>query len=135
MGTATAMRRRHRAEQRFPPTATAPRRARRFIRQALSHAGIRRKGLPAELLTSEVVTDAVSHSPAEISVRVVVDPDVVRVEVSEEPDLVVDIAGESVRRQTARQLVDALATRWDSDLDRDRTTTWFELTTGDSTAR
>jgi len=125
MGVAARLR----AERRYRPSPTAPRRARRFVGEVLEDAGIGSERDPAELLTSEVVTDAVSHAPSEISVRVVVDPEVLRVEVSEDPGLVDDTAGERLRRRTGRRLVDALAMRWDSELDLHRTTTWFELST------
>jgi len=115
------------AERRYMPNVRAPRRARRFVGDFLllvDGADLREN---ADLIISEIVSDAVRQSPSQISLRVTFDRRVLRVEVSDDPGLVAYPSKEAFERHTGRQLVDALASRWGSDADRDRTTTWFEL--------
>jgi anti-sigma regulatory factor (Ser/Thr protein kinase) len=116
-----------RAEWRYPPTPDAPRLARTLVDVVLEHVGAAEVEPEAELLTSEVVTDAVRQAPSQISVRVQVDPDVLRVEVSDDPGVVPEPIDGALERSTSRRLVNAIAARWGSDLDLHRTTTWFEL--------
>jgi anti-sigma regulatory factor (Ser/Thr protein kinase) len=116
-------------EQRYPPTTDAPRLARLLVEDVLAMAGMQRLEPAANLLTSEVVADAVRHGPSDIKVRVQLDPAVLRVEVSDDPGVVTEPVGGSVERRTRRRIVETLAKRWGSDLDLHRTTTWFELAT------
>jgi hypothetical protein len=81
----------------------------------------------ANLLTSEVVSDAVRQAPSEVAVHVEADDEMVRVEVSDDPGLLFSPEAGALERRTGRQVIRALAHRWGSDLDRSRTTTWFEL--------
>ena len=114
-------------EQRYEPSLTAPRRARHLIDEFLQVVDGEDLRDEADLLTSEVVADAVRQAPSQISVRAEFDEGVLRVEVSDDPGLVTDPGAGRFERRTGRQLVEALASSWGSDLDRDRTTTWFEL--------
>jgi hypothetical protein len=115
------------AERRYPPTVTTPAEARRLVEELLEAAGAERLEPTADLLTSELVADAVRHAPSQISVRAAVDPNMLRVEVSDDPGIISEPGPPSVERRVRRRLVETLAHRWGSDLDRQRTTTWFEL--------
>ena len=115
------------AERRYAPTLTAPRRARQFVDEFLEFVSGEDLREAADVLTSEVVADAVRQAPTQISLHVEFDSRVLRVEVSEDRGLVANPDAGEFERSTGRQLVAALAGSWGSDLDRGRTTTWFEL--------
>ena len=114
-------------EHRYEPSVSAPGRARRSLDEFLQVIGCDDLRHEADLLACEVVADAVRQAPSQITMRVEFRDGVLRVEVSDDPGLVSDPRGAVFERRTGRQLVDALAARWGSDLDLDRTTTWFEL--------
>ena len=115
------------AERRFPATPLTPSRARGFVANMLQRWQCHDVVDDANLLTSEVVSDAVRQAPSEVAVHVEADDEVVRVEVSDDPGLIFDTDEAAFERRTGRRVVRNLATRWGSDLDRHRTTTWFEL--------
>jgi anti-sigma regulatory factor (Ser/Thr protein kinase) len=117
----------HTAEERYRPTPDAPRKARHLVEEVLEAAGADELEATADLLTSELVSDAVRHSPSQIMVRAVVDPDVLRVEVTDDPGIVFEPGPRSFEQRARRRLVETMASRWGSDLDLRRTTTWFEL--------
>jgi hypothetical protein len=84
----------------------------------------------AELLVSEVVTDALRQHPSLVTVTV--EPmadDRLKVEVANEPEPA-PADGDPSRpeqRRIARRFVERLSDKWATELDRTRTTTWFEL--------
>ncbi len=116
-----------RAEQRYVPDETAPRAARVFVDEFLADVGAADLEHPAELLTSEMVAEAVRHAPSQVIVRVEFDRSALRVEVTDDPGLIVDPAAGRAEREQCRRHADALAHRWGSTFNRDLTTTWFEL--------
>ena len=118
------------ANERYAPTPLAPGRARRFVDGVLRRWRCDDVAETANLLTSEVVSDAVRQAPTDVAVRVHADDDIVRVEVSDDPGVVTDPDEGAFERRTARQVIRTLATRWGSDLDLNRTTTWFEIKRG-----
>ncbi len=115
------------AERRYPATPLTPGRARRFVATMLQRWHCDDVAEDAHLLTSEVVSDAVRQAPSEVAVHIEADDDVVRVEVSDDPGLLFDDDPGAFERRTGRRVLRNLATRWGSDLDRHRTTTWLEL--------
>jgi hypothetical protein len=115
------------AAERYAPTALAPGRARRFVESMLRRWRCHDVADTANLLTSEVVSDAVRQAPTDVAVRVEADDAVVRVEVSEDPGILADPDEGAFERRTARQVMRSLASRWGSDQDLNRTTTWFEI--------
>ena len=115
------------AADRYPATPEAPRRARAFVNSVLRRWHCDEVADDANLLTSEVVSDAVRQAPSEVAVHVEADDEVVRIEVSDDPGLLFSPEEGALERRTARQVIRAIASRWGSDLDRNRTTTWFEL--------
>jgi hypothetical protein len=117
----------YRADHRYEPTVSAPRLARRFVEEFLTTASSEDLRETADLLTSEVVADAVRQAPSQIRVLLEFDGRVLRVEVSDDPGLLQNASAGRFERRTGSRLVGALANRWGSECDRDRTTTWFEL--------
>ncbi len=117
-----------RVEQRFEPSLTAPGQARRFVDDALQDWDCEELRSDAEVLTGEVVADALRQKPSQVALLVEHTDGVVRVEVSDDPGLIMTTSETAAfERNAARRLMGALARRWGSDADRDRTTTWFEL--------
>jgi plasmid stabilization system protein ParE len=118
--------------RRYVPTPFAPRDARRVVDDLLARWGYDGARASAALLTSELMADALSHSPGSIALLVELGGDALRVEVSDDPGLIPDASAGSVERRVARRLMDKLASNWGSDLDRDGTRTWFSLRTADA---
>ncbi len=117
-----------RAEQYFEPSASTPSEARQFVNEALHRWDRDDVREDAEVLTSEVVSDAVRQKPSQVSLLVEQTEGVVRVEVSDDPGLILNTSESAAfERGAGRRLLQALARRWGTEADRDRTTTWFEL--------
>lgn len=111
-------------------TPEAPADARHFVHDSLDELGCTDAATAsAEQLVSEVVTDALREHPEHLTVRV--EPSAegkVRCEVSTpaSEEIRKDLS-DPMQRRIARRCVDELADDWASDLDRTRTSTWFEL--------
>jgi transcriptional regulator with XRE-family HTH domain/anti-sigma regulatory factor (Ser/Thr protein kinase) len=107
--------------------AGAAREAVSFVANAIPPASLE----TAQLLASELVTNSVKHGPqtreAVVSVNVEVERERLRVEVSDAADRQPAIRQPSGDGGYGLTIVDALASRWDTDRDGDRNTTWFEL--------
>ncbi len=112
----------------IPGSGTAPAAARHFVHDSLD--GLDQPDSlmrAAEQLVSEVVTDSLRQEPNALAVTVDASPDGgVHVEVAHESSAARDETP-SLQRIIARRCLDAYATRWNCDLDRTRTSTWFEL--------
>ena len=108
-----------------------PRQARRFVASAMKTWGLADLVERAELLTSEVVTNAIvhAHSPVHLVVEAHSSSVVVEVKNATAPTQV-DVAGEEVAEADHGRgmvLVDALADRWGSwDVDGGKVV-WFAL--------
>ena len=101
-------------------------RARRLVAAAVENAGVP-AGVrdDAELLTSELVTNAIVHATPPVTLRVAISPDAVSVTVHDAGP-----AGEPDRRRhhgRGLAIVSTLATRCGQWTDDDGTTTWFWL--------
>jgi anti-sigma regulatory factor (Ser/Thr protein kinase) len=117
----------------FDPVATAPAAARHLVRSALEPSPLRALADDVELLTSELVSNAIEHARSAGRLVLELGPTVVRVEVADANPLPPtprvaqpgDIGGRGL------YLVDHLSTRWGVDHDRPSSgkTVWFELTT------
>jgi anti-sigma regulatory factor (Ser/Thr protein kinase) len=111
----------------FPADKNTPRAARDAV--SLVAGDIPSEALEtARLLTSELVTNSVKYGPpAPTSIGVFIDVarDRVRIEVADAADAPPHLTAESGRY--GLKLVDALATRWDTERDGDGNLTWFEL--------
>ena len=115
------------ATRRYEPSSMSARRARQFVDSMLRRWRCDDVREVTRQLTTEVVADAVRHSPSQVAVHVEADDERLRVEVSDDPGIIEHSDGQAFERRAARRLVRRLASRWGSDLDRDRTTTWFEV--------
>jgi len=116
-----------RVEQRYIPDVTTPRQARDFVDEFLAAVGAADLEERADLLTSELVADAVRHAPSQVVVRVAFDRSALRVEVSDDPGIIADPEAGKAERELSRRHAEVLASRWGSSFSRDITTTWFEL--------
>lgn len=107
--------------------------ARHFVRRTLSAWGVDEDTVDnAVLCLSELVTNAIIHTDAGCEVRVVLDRGVLTTTVRDGgSSVVVDLSGVTVDPLAAHgrglQLVDALSTRWGSELDAVGMTVWFML--------
>jgi anti-sigma regulatory factor (Ser/Thr protein kinase) len=121
----------------LPPDASSVRSARTLVRDALGDVGAETL-FSLELLVSEVVTNAVSHADPPVTLRVHVDDQRTRVEVT---DGVRDVPVVRDPPPTALggrgvMFVDRLASSWGTSDDHDgdaAKTVWFELRHDDVT--
>jgi anti-sigma regulatory factor (Ser/Thr protein kinase) len=112
------------------PAAVAE--SRRFMRQTLQAWGVDQDTTDtAVLCLSELVTNAVIHARAGCLVRVVLEAGILTTSVRDggSPNGAVAAPADDPLQVHGRglQLVDALATRWGSELDTEGTTVWFDL--------
>lgn len=113
------------------PRAVGP--ARHVLRDTLSAWGVDQDTVDnAVLCLSELVTNALIHTDAACQVRVVLDRGVLTTTVRDDgPSVVVDLSSVYVDPLAVHgrglQLVDALSSRWGSELDTVGTTVWFML--------
>jgi anti-sigma regulatory factor (Ser/Thr protein kinase) len=113
----------------LPPVPTAPREARRFVTTTLQRWHADDVCDVVELLTSELVTNAVLHARTSVTVRVVRCDDAVRVEVADGSPAVPTPRLYSDDAVTGRglQLVESLAERWGVEAGGGAKTMWFEV--------
>jgi anti-sigma regulatory factor (Ser/Thr protein kinase) len=119
-----------------PSNAASVAVARRFLRRTLDDWGVDQGASDtAVLCLSELVTNSVVHAHSGCAVRVVLEEGVLTVTVRDRgaPDAASGEPTEEPLRVHGRglQLVDALATRWGSELDLVGTTVWFVLDLGE----
>jgi len=102
-------------------------RARRFVTDAVHQLGRDALAEVVELLTSEVVTNAVLHAGTPVTLTVIADPDAVRIEVTD--GAAVDVSPRNFGPEAATgrglALVDALASRWGTRTEPRGKTVWF----------
>ena|SRR5690349_10150664 len=119
----------------LPADPISVRRARHFVADAATRAGLERETIDlASVAASELVTNAVVHGKGPISVRTVLDPTALRVEVQ-------DTASELPHRATADDgrvrgrglaIVDAFAQQWGCTVVRGASgkSVWFTIRRG-----
>ena len=113
--------------QRFDPEASSARAARAFVAAALpDHDGLDTR---VALAVSEVASNAILHARTPFTVCVVVDPDRVRVEVTDQDPRIPVRQEYAVDSVTGRGLaiVDQLSDRWGADGHEGDKTVWFEI--------
>lgn len=113
-------------------TSDAPADARHFVHDSLGELGCTDDDTTlAEQLVSEVVTGALREHPEQLTVHIEPAADGrIRFEVAAPaPEQIYADRSDPLQRRIARRCVDQLADDWGSELDRTRTSTWFELVT------
>jgi anti-sigma regulatory factor (Ser/Thr protein kinase) len=128
----------------LPADSRAPGRARRLVSDVLSTWGRAEDSEIAQLLVSEVVTNAVRHVPhgRALEVRVTADATSIKIAVGDDSVLrpVMRVSGDDDESGRGMHLVAALATQWGVADDgpfgrRDGKQVWFELTAPSDDAR
>lgn len=113
----------------LPPHPSSAGAARRFVITALHRLGMDAHSELAELLTSEVVTNAVLHARTSIALEVTPVAAGVRVDVLDGSPRAVRRRDYSEEATTGRgmSLVEALASSWGTDATAGGKKVWFEL--------
>lgn len=122
------------ATRSFPAEPASVAIARRFVRATLTDLGLVTAWEAAELLVSEVTTNAVLHAKTEFSVEVLREGDVVRVSVHDRSPVSPTLRGYGRESTTGRgmRLLATLAVAWGVDRHAAGKAVWFEVhATGD----
>lgn len=120
----------------LPASLTSGREARRFLHRTLAGWGATDLLDDAQLLTSELVNNAVVHATSAVLVRLRFDDRCLRVEVTDTGEGALHRQPTSVEDTSGRglYLVDALAASWGTSADPEGKVVWFELEGGGSAA-
>lgn len=113
----------------LPATPLTVRRARQYVADTVVGMGLGRLRTTAELLTSELVTNALVHAGTEISLSISRSGDRLRVEVGDGGAMIPASAppGHDGENGRGLQLIDAVATDWGVDPAEGGKLIWFEL--------
>lgn len=124
-------------QRTFAASDTAPRAAREFLRESLATQKLDGFGELSELLTTELVTNAVRHARSAPTVRVSMDEECLRVEVDDGSTSVPVVRPRDPARAFGNGLllVATLSTDWGVDLHAHGKTVWFELARPERDAR
>ena len=116
---------------KLPPDAASVPAARRFTTDAVIDLGAEEAAGEAQLLVSELATNAVVHARSPIRLTVLRDGDCVRVEVRDDdphlPTLPSSMPPVTATGGRGILLVDAMATDWGVNANEKGKTIWFEL--------
>jgi anti-sigma regulatory factor (Ser/Thr protein kinase) len=117
------------ASLELPPDHTAAARARQFLGRTLHEWGLDAVTGDAELLVSELVTNAILHARSPARVNVERDDSVVRVAVCDGSSATPRVRDYGPNAVTGRGmfLVDRIARRWGVDVDGNGKCVWFEV--------
>ena len=117
------------ARMEFEPSLTSPRRTRAFVSSMARGWGLGDVGSLAELLVSEVVTNAVEHGTSGGTVEIVALPAGLRVEVTDRSEGLPELQHPSANEPTGRGLaiVDQLSRWWGVERATDGKKVWFEV--------
>ena len=117
------------ASLELPCSVEAPRRARRFVSNMLSHWGLGRLLQDARLVVSELTTNAIKYGKGAFTVTISCQPGAVRIEVEDgSADRPIPIAAsKSAVNGRGLFLVDAVATRWGANAIGEGKVVWAEL--------
>jgi PAS domain S-box-containing protein len=115
--------------QHLPPALSSPGVARRVVSEALTEWGFDELGEAAQLLVSELVTNAVLHVGTDIEVRTAARRSGVRIEVHDGSDLVPTRRhyGEDAATGRGLGLVESLSSDWGVHRAETGKVVWFEL--------
>ncbi len=117
------------ARQRLPIGAASPGAARRFTRSTLSAWDLDAHGDVAELLVSELVTNAINHGRTTCLLELTATPTVLRAAVADDGDGAPQLRYAGPEDESGRGLaiVEALASRWGVEPTSSGKVVWFEL--------
>lgn len=101
-------------ERCFQADLEAPGKARRFVVDFLDEVGAAGRSEDAELLVSELATNAVVHTRSSFRIGICVDHRLVRISVSDRSSMLPDVRSATVDAGGGRglALVDAIADEW-----------------------
>ena len=121
---------------RLDPLASSVAAARRFTEATLVRWGITEVLEVAQLLTSELVTNAVVHARSDIELALNLNTDVLRVEVRDRSAVLPSTEGSAVDANSGRgiRVLDSLADRWGAQRTGERKVVWFEVTLSETDA-
>ena len=116
-------------ETHFPGTPEAPQCARAFLRATLQTWQLDGFGDVTELLTDELIANAVRHVGCPVTLRATSEGAMLRIEVSDRSTDPPVLQHPDPYKATGRGilLVDALATQWGTVIRDDGKTVWFEI--------
>ena len=117
----------------LPPHPSSVGEARRLVRDELERAGRTDLGDTAELLVSELVTNALVHAGTPVEVHVLVHASGLRIEVTDGSSVAPAVRHHSSMAGTGRglRLVDGLVEAWGTEPRAVGKTVWFELVDGE----
>ena len=117
------------AAMTLAPEPTSARAARKFVVQELHSAGREGQADIAEVLVSELVTNAILHARTPIKIEVRVSANVIRISVTDGVRAGVRRRDYAADATTGRgiAMVEALASDWGSGPSNGGKTVWFEL--------
>ncbi|HZP29238.1 MAG TPA: ATP-binding protein [Acidimicrobiia bacterium] len=118
-----------RVQTEFASRVTTPASVRAFLRTTLQTWALDGLGELTELLADELVSNVVRHVGEPMTVRAIRSPTRIRIEVddpSTDPP-VLQHPDRDTPRGRGIMLVDALATRWGTDVHPSGKTVWFEI--------
>ena len=118
-----------RVETQLPNLVTAPASARAFLRSALQTWKLDGFGDVTELLTDELVSNAVRHVGAPMTIRAIWRPAALRIEVDDPSPEPPTLLAPNPFATSGRGImfVDSLADRWGTRIGDAGKTVWFEL--------
>jgi hypothetical protein len=112
----------------FTPEPASPGRARSLVREALDTWGVEDELHAAELLTSELVTNAVTHASTPVVLHLTLDRNKVRVEIADAGDELPALVEVPETGGLGLRIVDRLESRWGIEqIPDDGKNVWFEL--------
>lgn len=123
------LRERRSARMEFEASFASPRRTRAFVGSTARGWGLGDVGSLAELLVSEVVTNAVEHGTSGGTVEIMALPAGLRVEVTDRSAGLPELQHPTAQEPTGRGLaiVDQLSRWWGVERGSDGKTVWFEV--------
>jgi DNA-binding NarL/FixJ family response regulator len=115
----------------LPAALTSGHNARRFLRATLKQWGLAAMVEDAELLTSELVNNAVVHATSSVMLRLRLDRHRLRIEVADTGEGALHRKRAAVSDTSGRGLllVDALSSSWGTSANPEGKVVWFELDT------
>ena len=113
----------------LPANPKSPREARKFVSRTLHQWDLEEVVDVAELLTSEVVTNALLHAGSPVRLVIALDDRTLRIEAHDENSTTPVIRPMNSQASSGRglALIDALAEEWGTRLEPDGKVVWFSI--------